>query len=393
MIALKNLHMSTFLTTGTSLHTWSGIGLFDRELAQHRALRPHLRRLTLVSYGDRRDLDYREELGDVDLFCNRWGVHRRLYRTLLPWIYPLGLRGPAVVRSTQVQGAELALRVARFRHLPFIARCGYLYSDFVARQRGPDSAKARTVHRLEGRVFRSADRVVVTTDAMRDTAVYDHGVAESRVRVIPNYVQTDLFRPDPASTANSQRICFVGRLAPQKNISALLEAATGLDVELVIIGSGPLEAALKEQAKTLGLTVRFMGNVPHRELPDVMNSCGMFVLPSHYEGHPKTLIEAMACEMPVIGADSPGIREIVRDGDNGALCGTGPDQLREAIERVMTGEDLRRRLGPAARKYVVDNFSLERVVDLELAMLEELINEKYGKGKTAAGVRGTERDA
>ena len=97
------------------------------------------------------------------------------------------------------------------------------------------------------------------------------------------------------------------------------------------------------------------------------------MLPSLYEGHPKALLEAMACGVPVIAADSPGIREVIRHGETGYLCGTSPDAIRDAIEALRSDCALRGRLGVAARKYVVDHFSLDRIAELEYALLQEVV--------------------
>jgi glycosyltransferase involved in cell wall biosynthesis len=118
--------------------------------------------------------------------------------------------------------------------------------------------------------------------------------------------------------------------------------------------------------------VRLLGNVQHRQLPGILKSADLFVLPSRYEGHPKTLIEAMACGLPVVGTDVPGIREIIQHGENGYLCGTSPEEIREAIRVILGDSERRVRMGRNAREFVVEHFALDRIVEKELALLEEL---------------------
>jgi glycosyltransferase involved in cell wall biosynthesis len=100
----------------------------------------------------------------------------------------------------------------------------------------------------------------------------------------------------------------------------------------------------------------------------------VFILPSHFEGHPKTLIEAMACGLPVIGADTPGINNLIRHGETGFLCGTEPEQIREAIVSVLGDAGLRQRLGRNARDEAMATFSLDAIVQKELAVLEEAVS-------------------
>jgi glycosyltransferase involved in cell wall biosynthesis len=84
----------------------------------------------------------------------------------------------------------------------------------------------------------------------------------------------------------------------------------------------------------------------------------------------------MACGLPVIGTDVPGIRELIRHRETGYLCGTSPQEIRAAIQDVLDDMDLRTRMGCNAREFVVENFALEQVVEMELALLEEVSREQ-----------------
>ncbi len=350
------------------MQTWDTVGMLDREVALYKALQVEGIRTTFVTYGDGREQDYQGRFSGLQIHSNNWNLPLGLYKRLVQNFPPAG----NVYKSNQISGGDVALRAARRAKARFIARCGYLLSEFQANKFGPTSSDAQQARRLEAEVFRGADRVVVTTAAMSASAIDKHGLDATKVRVIPNYVEIERFRPQPTNDAKSFRIGFVGRLDMQKNLSTLLEAVAGLDVELLLVGYGPLRPQLEKMAESSKTAVKFFGNRPNLELPAILNSCDLFILPSLYEGHPKALLEAMACGLPVIGTRVPGIQELIRHGDSGLLCETDAESIRTAIQRALGDSDLRKRLGASARKYVEENFSLKRIVGLELAVLSEL---------------------
>ncbi|MBF0263361.1 MAG: glycosyltransferase, partial [Magnetococcales bacterium] len=190
---LADLRLTLFFTAGMSLHEWDRLGMFGREVALYQALRPHLGGISFMSNGDRRDLAFRERLPGIDVVCNRWGLPWPWY-----WRWLVGMpagwkRGAVVFKSNQIPGSETPLALAKRFGKPFIARCGYMHSDFTISRFGADSPEARKSLERERRTFQGADRVVVTTPMMAAVVTGIHGVPAERVRVIPNYVDTDLF--------------------------------------------------------------------------------------------------------------------------------------------------------------------------------------------------------
>jgi glycosyltransferase involved in cell wall biosynthesis len=138
------------------------------------------------------------------------------------------------------------------------------------------------------------------------------------------------------------------------------------------VGGGPLLATLKQKAQEQGTDVVFAGNIPNDQLPRLLNQCDLFVLPSLYEGHPKALLEAMACALPVIATDAPGNRELIRHEVDGILCGTSANEIRKAVVRLKENKTLRMQLGENARRRVVEEFSIDRVAKLEMDLLRDM---------------------
>lgn len=357
------------MTGGGSLRLWAEAGILDRELAIYRALLPHLGQITLVSYGRRDERRFVSRLGGIEVAANQWPLPGRVYRQAVSVLHPRCFRSATVLKTNQVVGGLQALRAARIFRRPLVARCGYLRSEAMAGQHGPRSAQARWARRYERRLFRGADVVAVTTQRLRGEVLKQYGVAPARVAVVPNYVDTERFSPRNEHRVSGS-LAFVGRLTKQKNLFVLLDALTGLDgVSVTLVGEGPQREALERYAEERGVEARFTGRVQHERLPALLSRAEVFVLPSLWEGHPKALLEAMACGLPVIGTNVPGIGEVLRDGESGILCEPTAQDLRRALETVLGDAGLRRRLSKGARE-AASRVSLDRVVELELALLE-----------------------
>lgn len=366
------IHLFLFMTEGMSLVKWRDLGMLGREMALYVTLRPHLAGITIVSYGDREDDAVAAAFPGIDVVCNRWRLPQGIYRRLQAGLLRRACRGVAVYKSNQTSGAGLALSLARRGGVPFIARCGYMLSDFKRRAEGEGSEAYRKARNLERAVFTAAHRCQATTAAMKRQVVA-YGVTEDRVAVVPNYVDTELFAPAVVAPSARPRVVFVGRLSAQKNPLLLIRALEGLDVELDMVGQGDLRGEVEREAARRGVSVTFHGNLPHEALPRIINEGAVFVLPSHYEGHPKTLLEAMACGAAVVGTAVPGIQEVVDDGRTGLLCEPTAAALRSAVQRLLRDPALGRRLGGEARRYVENTLSLDRVAELELSAYRDVL--------------------
>ena len=148
-------------------------------------------------------------------------------------------------------------------------------------------------------------------------------------------------------------VLAVGRLAPQKGFGTLIEAAARWrDIRpepvLVIVGEGPLEAQLKQQAAALGLTVEFAG--PRTDVPGLLAGAAVFVLPSVWEGQPLVLQEAMRAGVPIVATSVGGTPAMVGE-DAAVLISPGdPERLAAAVRAVLTDPALAARLRAAAAR-------------------------------------------
>ncbi len=220
----------------------------------------------------------------------------------------------------------------------------------------------------ERRIIAEADALLVSTSYEQIALERLYEVQPVKVLVLPPGVDTELFRPVERIAAhdalglNGRRVLlFVGRLDPLKGLEIVLEAMALLedrdDVELVVVGGeqeGKSETArLRRVADVLGLGdhVRFVGMVPHEDLPNYYSAAEALVMPSYYESFGLAALEAMACGTPVVAARVGGLPAVVRDGETGFLvpwhC---PEPFSQRIEMLLTNKGLRDSMGRAARE-------------------------------------------
>ena len=155
----------------------------------------------------------------------------------------------------------------------------------------------------------------------------------------------------------------VGRLVGWKGIRIVLDAIAELpkNLHLVVIGTGSEEQTLRDRAKVLGLDrrVHFAGHVDHAELPKWLVQCDLFVQPSiGEEAFGISVVEAMACGLPVLASNNGGLPEIVVNGETGLLLSPGDVPVwRDSILDLMKRKDRLNEMGTAGRLRAERHFS------------------------------------
>jgi glycosyltransferase involved in cell wall biosynthesis len=199
-----------------------------------------------------------------------------------------------------------------------------------------------------------------------------------RIQVIPNGVDIDKFSPRPEMrneyrrqfglAPSDQVIGMAARLTPVKNHRGVLAAVrnlanAGMPVTLALAGDGPLRSELQRVAHdlNLGSRVRFLGDLPN--VDQFLNSLDVFVLNSDSEGMSNTILEAMACGLPVIATNVGSNSEVVRDNETGLLvpprdCAA----LTHAISSLVVDDRLRQSMGAKGRSRILQLYTMDKMV-------------------------------
>ena len=233
-----------------------------------------------------------------------------------------------------------------------------------------------------GWVFRECEAIVPSAQQVADTC-RSHRLDPARVHVVPNGVDTALFRPLPRAETRAalglpDGFLFVcaGRLSHEKGTHHALRAlalAGVPDTSLLVVGDGAERSRLERLTSRLGLGERvvFLGAQPPEKMPALLASADAFLFPTERdEAAPLVLPQAMACGLPVIASRRGGITEVIdRPGENGVLVPPGDvPALVEAAAKVHADEGLRTRLGAGALERVREAYTLERMVASTVAV-------------------------
>ena len=355
------------MTPGNGLITWKKIGSIDRELKPFHEYRKRGWKVTVGTFdtrGDRFDegigLDMAYCLSPRLLFALPWSSFRRV------------LRSADVIRTNQSTNVWWYVFAARVCRKAILLRCGNVAGEMRETIDGP-TLRTRLYQRREGWAFRNATMCTVPSEALKAWVCERYRVPESRVAVMPNFVDTEVFHPDPESVPASRSVVYVGRIHPKKNCELLVRACAQAGASVVTyVGTGPDEEKVRRLASEIGIRVELAGRVPNAQLPGILRKHMVYVQPSQWEGQCKSLMEAMACGMACVGTDVPGTRDSIRHEKTGLLCPSEPRAMASAIRRFFDDESLRRRLGTNAAAFVRSEYSFERVFEREYSIVSTL---------------------
>jgi sugar transferase (PEP-CTERM/EpsH1 system associated) len=230
---------------------------------------------------------------------------------------------------------------------------------------------------LQKAMIRSYRKVITLNQQMRADLAAECSMAESRIGIINNGVDIEKFRPrcDRASLRREfglpiEKVIIgnVARLDPVKNHEVVLRALRRLvdqqlEVLFLLVGDGPNRAALEREVARLALGphVRLYGH--SNAVTELLNCMDVYVQSSFYEGFSNTVLEAMACGVPVIATDVGGTTDIFSDGSEGYFFKSQDDStLASLLFDLARDETQRRRMGERARKSTVEQFPIQSMV-------------------------------
>ena len=244
---------------------------------------------------------------------------------------------------------------------------------------------------IEGRIAHRADRVTCVSQRVAEYAAERMRVPREKLVVIPNGVDVqDCMLRTPArleslGVASPRRaIVCVSRLAPQKGVDRLIRVSPLLctllpDHDLVLVGEGPDEGALKRLAAQLGVQSRVHFAGWRADVCEILLASDLMLLPSRWEGMPNVLLEAMACERPVTCTRVEGVQEVL--GSLSDAQTVPPDNAEALVTKavaIIQNPSLARQLGRDNRRRVADQFSWKTMIQSYEKLFDDVLRTSDG---------------
>jgi len=288
--------------------------------------------------------------------------HRVLYRTLT---FGLPSIRPHIIHAEEEPDSLAAFQIALARRL-FAPQAKLILHTWQNVNR-PKRWYVRLVNRI---ALREAD-AILCANSEGGQVLREMGYSGPTAVIPPIGVDTRVFRPVERKPSGAFVVAYAGRFVPEKGLDTLIEAVArlGPGIELWLIGNGPHRPALEALSRELGIEgqVRWLEPVSPEKMPELLTRVDVVVLPSRTtrvwkEQFGRILVEAMACQVPVVGSDSGAIPEVV--GDAGLIFSEGNvAALAHCLRRLIKSSELRYELAERGYARMTQYYTQERVAE------------------------------
>lgn len=355
---LGPIKMILSMSIGGSLSSWMKLSIINRETALYYHLADYQIDTCIIGFSPGNESYLSKPLTYYSLLSAP-----RSFKSPITWMLiccklfqlPFDIGKVDLIKTNQLTGALMGIIYSIIYRKPLLLRVGYepLQNTFSS---GKNIFTLRSLfnYLLGFMGYRWATLVIASSDSIKAFIVKTYGVSPSRVRVIQNSIDLNLFHPKPKLTiSKSKTLLYVGRLSEEKRVDLLLESMKYLpsNVNCIIIGEGPMFEQLINFSNENNLRCTFLGKVDNSQICRIMQEADIFCFFSLYEGNPKALLEAMACGLPIVATDSPGITDVLTDKINCVQALPNPHSVAQAIMLLLSDEKLTRSISKEARLY------------------------------------------
>ena len=310
------------MTPGVGLKTWKKNGTLNRELKPYLEYVRKGWNVKILTY-DKEEIPVLPSGISVVRFPNHW----HWFIWFLPWTHKYIGKWADVIKTNQSVHSYFYVFAARIWNKPILLRCGYVKGEYLETVKG-HTVKTKIYQFMESFAFKHANYCQLPTQELSEWVQKKYNIPREKMSVVPNCVDIDLFKPIEGIQKKEKSVISVGRLETVKRFDLLIKSCSQISgCNLTIIGEGSQRLNLKRLAKELNVNLYLPGNVPNEKLPEILNMHWIFAITSKREGHPKALIEAMACGLAWVCFDVIGVNNVVFHGKNELLIKDNKESL------------------------------------------------------------------
>jgi len=345
--------------------TWLPVGGIEKRLVRVLSLLRDKYNITVCCIRDKQGA-YEKDIRDLGIKVVKIHMKSRLDPVGLYRLYKFMKKEKFDIVHTHMYRSNTPGRIAaKFAGVPVI----------IANLHNIDIWKTRKHFLIDKILSRYTDKIIAVSDAVREFNIKNSGIDPNKFVTVYNGIDVEEFnkgfdyqskREEIGIKEDELLIGIFARLYPQKGHKYFLEAASKINgiidnVKFMIVGEGPLESELKEQAMKLGIRGKVIFTGLRQDIPELLHIVDVSALSSFIEGFSNIILESMAAGKPVVATDVGGNKEAVIDGETGFIVPpANSNKLANAIAKILNNKQLRINMGEKARERVT-KFSIQEM--------------------------------
>lgn len=376
-----------------SLKSWENARILSREIELYNKLSNMGVSYTFMTYGSEDEYKYNSKLNNIKIIPILKKIKSPIPKIpfikmlFLPFMLKDIIKNNDLIKTNQINGLLIGVISKLFFKQKLIIRGGYewlrnhiwLYNKTGFINRFKYIFKYFWIFLYELIGYKLADGIILTNKNdikfIIKTFRLKNKERKNKIMLLQNYINTNIFKSINIPKLE-KHILYVGRISREKNIGIILDAFKDLEgFTLDIVSNDQLENIHIAKINKYKIKVEHLGSFHNTEIPNILNNYKILILLSTSEGNPKALLEAMSCGLACIGAEVPGIKDILEHKVNGYLCKLDSNSLRDAIYSLYNDNVLISKIGKKARRYVLNNCSLEKISLSELNFYKEILGQ------------------
>ncbi len=377
-INYKKKNIFVFFSFGVSLQTWRQQKILEREVEYYNKLKKNKYNLTFITYGDKTDLKFKNKIKNIEIIpiyknLNKNFITKYFIFLIAPFILRNKLNECEVIKSHQISGGLLSVLCAFFKNKKLVVRAGW--EPTQNRKKWDIGIFKYLLLFVNSYIsYKFSDKVITTSNELKNFICNTYAIKKNKIKVIPNSIDVNIFKKFKVKKKNN-KVINISRLEKQKNLFTLIDICKLSNLKLDIVGTGSQLNELKKYSKEIKASVSFLGKIHNFKLLRLLSRYNFYLTSSRIEGSPKSIIEAMASGLPIIGLSADGLKPLVINKKTGYLL-TDIKKVQKKIVYLKNKKKLIKSMGNKAKRHIEKNYSFKKNIILEQKIFNEIIYKK-----------------